>query len=115
MANFRAVSSLPTQRLVVGLFLLCASASLVAGDMPPLLSNLGTTLLVLCIPSLVLVPVFLVRAAIVGFRELSPAPGDACCVRARSRKWLIWTLVSLVPWVLVGLRAYYVLTYHRPF
>lgn len=92
--------------------LLLVSSSALGGDMPAfgagafwseLLAALlfGLPYTAVLYPAIVLVPAFLFRAVFIRSRKQDYV--DDAKHQYRSRRWRIWTLVSLVPWVLFGL------------
>jgi hypothetical protein len=61
----------------------------------------GLPLSLVLYPALLMVPAFLVRALVVRFRRHRLA--DPAASRAQDRRWITWTLISLLPWGLLGL------------
>jgi len=103
--------------------LLTTSMPTMASDMPAMPHSYWGAVLMLLLfgfpfslvlyPALLLVPLFLIRNIV--SRERKKGIADYPAQHARSRTWRNWTLISLVPWGLVGLWLLYDLATNKSF
>lgn len=121
MADFGAVSRLALGAYASVALLLFVSVPAMSSDMPAMpgsyweavlmLLYVGMPFSLVLLPALVLLPGFLIRSIVLSARPHAIANYPA--QYAKSRKWRIWTIVSLLPWGLVGLWILYDLATNR--